>query len=82
MGHFDAIRLADIAKKARAHVNLIMLNYVKEKNVKGCTEAEAQKFCGKLTDLGVNATIRRSKGGDVGGACGQLRRKYMESAND
>ncbi len=82
MGHFDALRLTGIAKRAKAHINLIMLNYVKEKNVKGCTEAEAQKFCKKLTDAGVNATIRRSKGGDVGGACGQLRRKYMENAHD
>ena len=82
MGHFDALRLTGIAKRAKAHINLIMLNYVKEKNVKGCTEVEAQKFCKKLTDAGVNATIRRSKGGDVGGACGQLRRKYMENAHD
>lgn len=82
MGHFDALRLAGLAKRAKAHVNLIMLNYVKEKHVKGCSEADAQKFCEKLTNMGVNATIRRSKGGDVGGACGQLRRKYLEEKHD
>ncbi len=76
MGYFDCKRLAGLARRAAAHVNLIMLNYVKEKNVKGCTDKEAEEFCKKLQDAGVNATIRRSKGGDVGGACGQLRRRY------
>lgn len=31
----------------------------------------------KLNELGLSATIRRSKGADVGGACGQLRRSYV-----
>lgn len=78
MSYFDCLRLSQLARRAKAHVNLIMLNYVKEKNVAGCTNAEAEKFCEKLCNFGINATIRRSKGGDVGGACGQLRRKYME----
>lgn len=82
MGHFDCKRLASLARRAAAHVNLIMLNYVKEKKVTGCTDKEAEEFCKKLCDMGVNATIRRSKGGDVGGACGQLRRKYMEKDHD
>jgi len=77
MSYFDSKRLADIARRTNAHVNLIMLNYVKEKKVVGCTNAEADDFLGKLTRHGANATIRRSKGGDVGGACGQLRRKYI-----
>ena len=82
MGQADCRRLAEIAHKAKAHINLIMLNYVKEKDVKGCTNYEAEQFCKELCRYGVNATIRRSKGGDIGAACGQLRRKYMESGND
>ena len=31
----------------------------------------------KLNEMGVSATIRKSKGSDVGGACGQLRRSYV-----
>lgn len=81
MSDGDCARLAQLARRAKAHVNLIMLNYVKEKKVTGCTAAEAEKFRAKLTSLGVNATIRRSKGGDVGGACGQLRRRYTENKN-
>lgn len=82
MSRADCRRLAEIAHKAKAHINLIMLNYVKEKDVKGCTNYEAEQFCKELCRYGVNATIRRSKGGDIGAACGQLRRKYMESGND
>lgn len=81
MSHFDCLRLSQLARRAKAHVNLIMLNYVKEKKVAGCSDLEAEKFRKKLCDMGVNATIRRSKGGDVGGACGQLRRKYLEKTD-
>ena len=27
---------------------------------------------------GINATVRREMGRDIGGACGQLRKSYME----
>ena len=34
----------------------------------------------KLTALGVSATIRRSFGEDIEGACGQLRRRVLAEA--
>lgn len=77
MSMFDAKRLRELTRGYPAHVNLIRLNYVKEKGLQGCTEAEAQRFLQRLTDLGVSATLRRSFGNDVGGACGQLRRKFL-----
>lgn len=78
MNYYDAKRLRDLTKKFSAHVNLIMVNPVKEKNVKGCTAAEAQRFLEWLGSFNVSATIRRSAGADVGGACGQLRRRYLD----
>lgn len=75
---FDAKRLKELTKGYPCHVNLIKLNYVKEKNLSGCTDEEAKRFLKRLEDLGVSATLRRSLGGDVGGACGQLRRRYLE----
>ncbi len=81
MHHFDAKRLSELLHGFPAHLNLIPLNPVKEKNVKGCTSAEAERFCKKLNDMGVSATIRKSKGADVGGACGQLRRSYLGGEN-
>ncbi len=77
INHFDAVRLKELLKGFPTHVNLIPLNPVKEKNLKGCTKEEGERFLQKLTGLGVSASIRRSKGADVGGACGQLRRSYI-----
>ena len=77
VNHFDAKRLSEILKGFPCHVNLIPLNTVKEKNLKGISGAEAERFMKKLHEFGVSASIRKSKGSDVGGACGQLRRSYI-----
>ncbi len=79
MSFSDARRLSELTKGMAAHVNLIMLNKVVGKNIEGCTPLEAERFCEKLKSLGVSATIRRSMGADVEGACGQLRRKRLNS---
>ena len=73
MSFSDARRLSELAKGMAVHVNLIMLN-----KVEGCTAIEAERFCEKLVSLGVSATIRRSMGADIAGACGQLRRKRLD----
>ena len=80
MNYFDCKRLKEITAGYPSHVNLIPLNPVKEKDVKGCTKQEGERFCERLNSMGVSATIRKSKGSDVGGACGQLRRKYIGEA--
>lgn len=81
INHFDAVRLNDLLKGFPCHVNLIPLNPVHEKGFKGCSKEEGERFCKKLNEMGVSATIRRSKGADVGGACGQLRRSYIGRAS-
>ena len=78
MSFSDARRLSELTKGMAAHVNLIMLNKVEGKKVEGCTALEAERFCEKLVSLGVSATIRRSMGADIAGACGQLRRKRLD----
>lgn len=77
MSFFDCKRLAELTRGYPSHVNLIKLNYVEEKGMRGCSDEDAARFLKKLTDLKVSATIRRSFGNDVGGACGQLRRNYV-----
>ena len=72
-----ADRLAHILKGLSSHVNLIPLNYVKERKLKGIKREEVYKFCEYLNKLGVSATVRRTMGNDIEGACGQLRRKYI-----
>ncbi len=75
MGH--AYALASLLKGRPCHVNLIRLNEVKERNLRGTSEETAQAFLKTLTDCGISATLRRSMGSDIGGACGQLRASYL-----
>lgn len=76
--YFDAKRLKAITKGYPSHVNLIMLNPVKEKHLDGCTKAEAERFLKRLQEENISATVRRSFGSDIMGACGQLRRSRLE----
>ena len=73
-----ARRLAKITSGFPSHVNLIRLNEVKENDYRAPSVDAATEFLAKLQKLGVSATIRKSLGGDVEGACGQLRRRYLE----
>ncbi|MDR3022070.1 MAG: 23S rRNA (adenine(2503)-C(2))-methyltransferase RlmN [Clostridiales bacterium] len=75
--HHDAVRLSQMTKQLSCHVNLINLNSVNERNLKGVDSEHAKRFCQKLLDLGVSATIRRTQGQDIDGACGQLRNKFV-----
>jgi 23S rRNA (adenine2503-C2)-methyltransferase len=60
-------------------VNVIRLNEVKESGLSATTERDARAFITLLEQGGLTATLRRSVGSDIEGACGQLRRKYMET---
>lgn len=71
--------LLSLLKGKPCHVNLIRLNEVKERNLKGGTEKEAYKFLGVLEKNGLSATLRRKMGEDINGACGQLRQRYLEN---
>jgi 23S rRNA (adenine2503-C2)-methyltransferase len=71
-----ARELADYARPLRAHVNLIPLNPTPGYPVRGSTPERVRAFAGLLGDLGVNATIRRTRGTDIDAACGQLRANH------
>lgn len=73
-----AKELAKLTSGFPSHVNLIRLNEVKERNHVAPTEDATKDFLKKLENLGISATIRRSLGNDIEGACGQLRRRYLE----
>ena len=72
-----ALSLSRLLKGRPCHVNLIKLNEVKERNLKSSSDKEANRFLEILEQQGISATFRRSMGSDIGGACGQLRAKYM-----
>lgn len=72
---YHARLLAKRAREVCAHVNLIPLNHVEEREFKPSTPRHMKAFIKILEDAGVNVTVRRKLGGDVDASCGQLRRK-------
>jgi len=68
----DASELAVFAGTLGAHVNLIPLNPTPGYPVVGSPAARVRQFRDQLTALGVNATIRVTRGAEIDAACGQL----------
>lgn len=75
----DAARLSALAKPLSCHVNLIPVNPIRERDYVQSEAARIRAFQNKLEKNGINVTIRREMGRDIDGACGQLRRKHIES---
>ncbi|MBR0359805.1 MAG: 23S rRNA (adenine(2503)-C(2))-methyltransferase RlmN, partial [Clostridia bacterium] len=71
----QAQELAERLRPLNAHVNLIPVNKVEEREYKKGTRDEINSFSKHLNDCGVNATIRRELGADISASCGQLRKK-------
>ena len=76
---YHARLLAKHARYVSAHVNLIPLNHVEERQFQPSTPEHMRAFIKILEDAGVNVTVRRKLGGDVEASCGQLRRKMQKS---
>jgi 23S rRNA (adenine2503-C2)-methyltransferase len=68
----DATELAQFARPLGAHVNLIPLNPTPGYAVRGSSPARVRNFRDQLESLGVNATVRMTRGADIDAACGQL----------
>lgn len=73
----NAKELSILLKNLPCHVNLIKLNEVDGRNLKSPTTDSCKKFLDNLNRFGVSATMRRSLGDDIEGACGQLRNKEL-----
>ena len=72
----DAKELMGILKDRNCHLNLIPVNPIKERDFKKPDRKNAMEFKNKLEKNGINVTIRRERGSDIDGACGQLRRRH------
>ena len=75
----QAVELAARLRGFQCHVNLIPLNDVPERGLKGVSEAQVRRFLDTLTAHRISATRRREMGDDIEGACGQLRRRSLEN---
>ncbi len=71
----SADELISLLGGKNCHVNLIPINEIAERDFK--KSRYAQRFRKRLTDGGINATIRRTLGSDINAACGQLRRDSL-----
>jgi 23S rRNA (adenine2503-C2)-methyltransferase len=74
----DAERLAGLCRSLplAPHVNLIPLNPTPGYAVLGSPPGRVRAFRDHLASLGVNATVRRTRGVDIEAACGQLRAEH------
>jgi len=67
--------LCDFCRDNLAHVNIIQLNEVKGSHFQPSSDARAGEFVRRLANVGVEATIRQSRGQDIDAACGQLKQR-------
>ncbi|MDX1648693.1 MAG: 23S rRNA (adenine(2503)-C(2))-methyltransferase RlmN [Myxococcota bacterium] len=68
----DARRLARLLRGLPSKVNLIPMNPHDDAPYRPPTPEAASRFMGELVRAGVTVTLRRSRGGDIDAACGQL----------
>ena len=68
----DVAELARFVRPLAAHVNLIPLNPTPGYAVRGTPRHRVRAFAEELGGLGVNATVRVTRGAEIDAACGQL----------
>jgi 23S rRNA (adenine2503-C2)-methyltransferase len=69
----DADRLAKLARRLGALVNILPLHPGGAPDLTPTTTAGIRRFADRLRNQGIEATVRRSRGLDINAACGQLR---------
>lgn len=67
--------LVDFCRDTLCHVNIIQLNEIPGSKFQPSSTRRANDFVRRLTSVGVEATIRQSRGADIDAACGQLRQR-------
>lgn len=74
----EARALASLLKGMHGHVNLIPVNPIQERDYvqSDCRAIEA--FQHYLESQKIAVTVRREMGRDINGACGQLRKSFMD----
>lgn len=73
----EAAALCSLIKNQHGHVNLIPVNPIKERDYVQSDRKAILAFKNLLEKNGINVTIRREMGRDINGACGQLRKSFM-----
>ncbi len=76
----DAHLLADLLEGIRGNVNLIPFNAVPGGAFRPPSNATVAAFVAALESRGVNVNLRRRRGAEIDGACGQLRQRKRKGA--
>ena len=74
----EAKALTSLLKNMHGHVNLIPGNPIKERDYRQSDRKAIEAFKSYLEKNGINVTVRREMGRDINGACGQLRKSFLE----
>ncbi len=78
MSEGHAKRLAEVARRFHAHINLIPFNPVFETPHRRPSWDEVETFAGQVERMGGHVTVRGQRGADIDAACGQLKRRIEE----
>jgi 23S rRNA (adenine2503-C2)-methyltransferase len=76
----EARQLADLLRGRGAHVNLIPFNPVEGLPFRRPAPEAIEKFVAIVQQAGISVKVRKTKGGDIDAACGQLRRRIKSSS--
>ena len=76
-----ASQLVNLLSGMNCHVNLIPVNPIKERDYEQSEHKAIAEFKNKLEKCRINVTIRREMGRDIDGACGQLRKNYIDNVD-
>ena len=74
----QAKKLVQLLSGLLCHVNLIPVNPVGDEGLKRPTQKRIQEFYEIINASTISVTIRKERGEDIDGACGQLRRRYSK----
>ena len=74
----EAAELAALIGRQHGHVNLIPVNPIRERDFVQPDRRAVEAFRSYLENKGIAVTVRREMGRDINGACGQLRKSYMD----
>jgi len=75
----QAEMLSNLLDKKSSHLNIILLSNIVGCDLRASSNANLNNFISILKSNGINYTVRRSLGGDIDAACGQLRRRVLNT---
>jgi 23S rRNA (adenine2503-C2)-methyltransferase len=75
----DLNKLLLTLKEIPFHINLVPVNRIKGRDFVAPTPEQTFAFKNRLEKYRNNVTIRREKGSDINGACGQLRNRRQDA---